>query len=50
MAAYAGLDAAILDPLDTKIMSLVKVADMLTGRDNLCRTYIRAHRKGIIVD
>ncbi|MFC2071469.1 dihydropteroate synthase [Chloroflexota bacterium] len=49
MAAYAGLDAAILDPLDTKIMSLVKVADMLTGKDTLCRTYIRAHRKGIIV-
>jgi len=50
MAAHAGLDAAILDPLDTKIMSLVKVADMLTGKDPLCRTYIRAHRKGTIVD
>ena len=50
MAAHAGLDAAILDPLDTKIMSLVKVADMLTGKDALCRTYIRAHRKGTIVD
>ena len=50
MAAYAGLDAAILDPLDTKIMSLVKVADILTGKDALCRTYIRAHRKGTIVD
>lgn len=50
MAAGAGLDAVILDPLDTKIMSLVKVADMLAGRDSLCRTYLRAHRKGIIVD
>jgi 5-methyltetrahydrofolate--homocysteine methyltransferase len=50
MATHAGLDAAILDPLDTKIMSLVKVADMLTGKDALCRTYIRAHRKGTIVD
>lgn len=50
MAAYAGLDAAILDPLDAKIMSLVKVADMLTGKDPLCRSYLRAHRKGIIVD
>ena len=50
MAAYAGLDAAILDPIDTKLMSLVKVADMLTGRDPSCRGYLRAHRKGTIVD
>lgn len=50
MAAYAGLDAVILDPLDTKIMSLVKVADMLVGNDPACRGYLRAHRKGLIVD
>jgi 5-methyltetrahydrofolate--homocysteine methyltransferase len=48
MAAYAGLDAAILDPLDARIMTMVRVADMLTGKDNLCRSYIRAHRKGVI--
>ena len=50
MAAYAGLDAVILDPLDAKMVSLVKVADMLSGRDPLCKKYIRAHRKGTIVD
>ncbi|MBA7715590.1 5-methyltetrahydrofolate:corrinoid/iron-sulfur protein co-methyltransferase [subsurface metagenome] len=50
MAVHAGLDAAILDPLDIKMMSMVKVADMLTGKDVSCRTYIRAHRRGIIVD
>ncbi|MFC1920216.1 dihydropteroate synthase [Chloroflexota bacterium] len=50
MAACAGLDAAILDPLDTRIMSIAKVADMLSGKDNLCRTYIRAHRSGRIAD
>jgi cobalamin-dependent methionine synthase I len=49
MAAYAGLDAAILDPLDARIMGLVKTADMLTGKDPSCRKYLRAHRKGIIV-
>ena len=49
MAAYTGLDAVILNPLDTKTMSLIKVADMLTGKDPLCRGYTRAHRKGIIV-
>lgn len=50
MAAYAGLDAAILDPLDAKAMSLVKVADMLTGKDIACRGFIRAHRKGLLVN
>jgi len=50
MAAYAGLDAAILDPLDAKAMTLIKVADMLTGNDPLCKGYIRAHRKGTIVE
>jgi len=50
MAAYAGLDAVILNPLDAKMMSFIKVADMLTGKDPLCRGYIRAHRKSILVD
>ena len=50
MAAYAGLDAVIVDPLDPKAMSLIKVADVLTGRDPSCRSYLRAHRKGDIVD
>ncbi|MFC2016343.1 dihydropteroate synthase [Chloroflexota bacterium] len=50
MAAYAGLDTVILDPLDAKTMSLVKAADMLTGKDPSCRGYLRAHRKGTIID
>ena len=50
MAARAGLDAVILNPLDAKMMSFIKVADMLTGNDPLCRRYTRAHRKGILVD
>ena len=50
MAAYAGLDAAIVDPLDSKAMSLMKVADMLVGKDSSCRAYLRAHRKGDLVD
>jgi cobalamin-dependent methionine synthase I len=49
MAVHAGLDAAILDPLDGKMMSLVKIADMLTGKDVSCRAYMRAHRRGRIV-
>jgi cobalamin-dependent methionine synthase I len=50
MAAHAGLDAVIVDPLDNKAMSLIKVADMLVGKDSSCRAYLRAHRKGNIVD
>lgn len=50
MAAYAGLDAVIVDPLDNKAMSLIKVADILIGKDSSCRAYLRAHRKGDIVD
>ncbi|MFC1995293.1 dihydropteroate synthase [Chloroflexota bacterium] len=50
MAAYAGLDAVIIDPLDAKAMSLVKVANMLVGKDLLCKMYLRAHRRGTIVD
>ena len=50
MAASAGLDAAIMNPLDAKIMSLVKVADMLTAKDPRCKGFIRAHRKGLLID
>jgi 5-methyltetrahydrofolate--homocysteine methyltransferase len=50
MAACAGLDSVIVDPLDNKAMSLIKIADMLIGKDSSCRAYLRAHRKGNIVD
>jgi len=50
MAAYAGLDAVIVDPLDSKAMSFIKVADMLVGKDPSCKAYLRAHRRGNIVD
>ena len=50
MAAYAGLDAVIMNPLDTSTMGLVKVADMLIGNDPYCRGYLKAHRRGIILD
>jgi len=49
MATYAGLDAVILNPLDAKTMSFIKTANMLTSRDPMCKEYIRAHRKGILI-
>ena len=42
MAALAGLDAAIADPMDQDLMFAVKTADVLLGRDRHCRKYIRA--------
>jgi cobalamin-dependent methionine synthase I len=50
MAASVGLDAVILDPLDVKMMSFVRVADMLTGKDPSCKGYIRAHRRGMLLE
>jgi 5-methyltetrahydrofolate corrinoid/iron sulfur protein methyltransferase len=50
MAAQAGLEAAILDPLDAKMMSTVRIVNMLTGKDSSSRAYVRAHRGGRIVD
>ena len=45
MAVYAGLDAAIIDPLDHEISAAVKTAEVLVGKDRHCRKYMRAFRK-----
>jgi 5-methyltetrahydrofolate--homocysteine methyltransferase len=50
MAIYTGLDAVIMDPLDVKTMGIIKVTNMLMGRDPLCREYLRSDRRGKIVD
>ena len=43
-AIYAGLDAAILDPLVGHIMAEVTTAEVLVGKDRRCRHYTRAFR------
>jgi 5-methyltetrahydrofolate corrinoid/iron sulfur protein methyltransferase len=45
MAVYAGLDAAIIDPVEDEIAAAVKTAEVLVGRDRHCRKYTRAFRK-----
>ena len=45
MAVLAGLDAAIMDPLDQQIMGAVRTAEVLVGKDRHCRRYTRAFRK-----
>ena len=50
MSAYAGLDAAIMDPLDAKMMSVVKAADLLMNQDTGGRRFIRAYRQEKITE
>ena len=45
MAISAGLDAAIMDPLDQQMMAAVRTAEVLVGKDRHCRRYTRAFRE-----
>lgn len=49
MAIHAGLDAAILDPLDKQITSGLRASKALTCKDEYCSEYIRAFREGKLV-
>ena len=46
IAIQAGLDAAILDPCDKKIMAHITTAKALLGQDKHCLNYIKAYRSG----
>jgi len=46
LAMAYGLDAAILDSTDQKIMALVKATDLLLGEDEFSRQYLQAFREG----
>lgn len=45
----AGLDAAIIDPLDDTIMAALKTTEMLMGNDEYCANYLKGVRSGQIV-
>jgi len=45
-AMAAGLDGAILDPLDGDLMAMVHAAEAVLGQDPNCRRYLKAHRAG----
>jgi 5-methyltetrahydrofolate--homocysteine methyltransferase len=49
MAVTSGLDGAILNPLDRKMMSAILAAEALIGRDNFCMNYLRAYRSGKLI-
>ncbi len=45
----AGMDSAIMDPLDGKIMAVIKTADMLLGNDHFCMNFLKGVRAEKIV-
>ena len=49
MAIARGLDSAIMNPLDDRMMSNIIVAETLSGRDEWCEKYLMAHREGKLV-
>jgi len=44
MAVHAGLDSAIMDPLNRDMVGAVRTAEALLGRDRHCRRYTRFFR------
>jgi 5-methyltetrahydrofolate--homocysteine methyltransferase len=46
MLMAAGLDAALVDPLDEELMSLIAASEALLNRDEFCANYLAAFRSG----
>ncbi|MEN8242704.1 MAG: dihydropteroate synthase [Chloroflexota bacterium] len=47
LAMEAGLDSAILDPLDKEIQAAILTTELLLGQDKNCLNYVRASRQGM---
>ena len=47
MAITKGLDGAIINPLDKKMMANIIAAEALAGKDNFCMNYLKAFRAGM---
>jgi 5-methyltetrahydrofolate--homocysteine methyltransferase len=47
-ALAAGLDAAIIDPLDQGLINMLYATELVLGRDRFCRNYTQAFRSGKI--
>ena len=47
MAIAKGLDGAIINPLDSRMMATIIAAEALAGRDNFCMNYLKAFRAGM---
>lgn len=49
MAIAKGLDGAIVNPLDKKMMANIIAAEALAGRDDYCMEYLKAYRADLFV-
>lgn len=47
LAMQAGLDNAILDPLDRELQAAILTTELVLGRDRHCLNYVRASRAGL---
>jgi len=47
-AIQAGMDGAIIDPLDKRLMSLIYASEALFGKDKHCKNYLKHYRDGAI--
>jgi 5-methyltetrahydrofolate--homocysteine methyltransferase len=48
MAIAKGLDGAIVNPLDRRMMAAIVTAEALAGRDDFCMKYLKAFRAGLL--
>jgi 5-methyltetrahydrofolate--homocysteine methyltransferase len=48
MAIAKGLDGAIVNPLDKKMMGNIIAAETLAGRDDYCMEYLKAYRADLL--
>jgi 5-methyltetrahydrofolate--homocysteine methyltransferase len=48
LAMGAGLDTVIVNPTDAGILQSLRAADALLGKDDYCREYLQAYRKGLL--
>ncbi len=46
LAMGQGLDAAIIDPLDRRMMASITTTTTLLGQDKVCRNFLKAYRRG----
>jgi 5-methyltetrahydrofolate--homocysteine methyltransferase len=44
----AGMDSAIVDPLNQDMLGLIYASEALLGRDEMCMEYISAYREGLL--
>ncbi|MCF8331362.1 MAG: methyltetrahydrofolate cobalamin methyltransferase [Bacteroidales bacterium] len=47
MAITKGLDSAILNPMDQRMMANIVAAETLIGKDDYCMNYVEAYRNGL---